>query len=90
MWTVLVGASTPSGHVSLLGYMPSRLIGPKPGDAVEFASSGPAGHHSVTFPSALVGDNEISPNNRLTLAAIHPACDVDDVQNHVPACSAEP
>ena len=78
VWTVKVGASTPSGHVSILGYMPRRLVGVRPGDAVEFVSSGPAGHHSVTFPTVLVGDNEISPNNRLTLAAIHPACDFDD------------
>ena len=67
VWTVLVGASTPSGHISIVGYMPRRLTGARPGDAVEFVSSGPAGHHSVTFPSALVGDNEVSPNNRLTL-----------------------
>lgn len=45
---------------------------------MEFVSSGPSGHHSVTFPSVLVGDDEVSPNNRLTFLAIHPACDFDD------------
>jgi len=84
VWTVLVGAATPSGHVSILGYMPRRLTGARPGDAVEFESSGPAGHHSVTFPTLLVGDNEISPNNRLTLTAIHPACDFDDRASGAP------
>lgn len=84
VWTVLVGASTPSGHVSILGYMPSHIRGARPGDAVEFLSSGPDGHHSVTFPSVLVGDDEISPNNRLTLAALHPACDVDDRTSGAP------
>ena len=84
LWTVLVGAATPSGHVSILGYMPNRLDGARPGDAVEFVSSGPAGHHSVTFPTVLVGDNEISPTNRLTLLAIHPACDFDDPAGGAP------
>jgi plastocyanin len=84
VWTVLVGASTPSGHISILGYMPSHLRGVRPGDAVEFVSSGRDGHHSVTFPSVLVGDNEISLNNRLTLAALHPACDLDDRMSGLP------
>jgi plastocyanin len=84
VWTVQVGASTPSGHVSILGYMPSHLVGVRPADAVEFVSSGPDGHHSVTFPTVLVGDNEISPNNRLTLAALHPACDFDDRTSGAP------
>ena len=88
VWTVRVGASTPSGHVSILGYMPKRLVGVRPGDAVEFVSSGRAGHHSVTFPSVLVGDNEISPNNRLTLTAIHPACDFDERARGAPGVPA--
>ena len=88
VWTVLVGAQTPSGHISMLGYMPEQLRGVRPGDAVEFVSSGPAGHHSVTFPTVLVGDNEISPNNRLTLTAIHPACDVDHRTRGAPGIPA--
>jgi plastocyanin len=83
VWTVRVGDTTPSGHVSILGYMPSHLDEARPGDAVEFESSG-RGHHSVTFPTELVSDKAIGPSSRLASVVIHPACDLDDPASGLP------
>lgn len=83
VWTVLVGDATPSGNVSILAYMPSRLE-VRPGDAVEYVSAG-IGHHSVTFPTELVGDYEQGPKARpFGSAVIHPACDADDPVSGAP------
>lgn len=83
IWTVLVGARTPSRHVSIMAYLPSSLGGLRRGDAVEFVSSG-MGHHSVTFPTELVGPKAPGPDSRLSSAAIHPACDPDDPSSGAP------
>lgn len=77
VWEVRVGDASPSGHVSIMTYMPSQLPQIQPGDAVEFVSHG-VGHHSVTFPTELVGPKAPGPGSRLSSVAIHPACDLDD------------
>lgn len=80
---VLIGDSTPSRHVSIMAYMPAGLDQVRPGDAVEFVSAG-MGHHSVTFPTELVGQKGAGPETRLSFAAIHPACDFDDIGSGAP------
>ena len=82
---VLVGDATPSGHVSIMAYMPSDLeIGP--GQGIEFVSSG-IGHHSVAFPGDLVGTKSVGPGSRLSSFAIHPACDLDELDGGAPGIS---
>jgi plastocyanin len=83
IWTVHVGDSTPSRHVSIMAYMPSRLDEVQPGDAVEFVSSG-AGHHAVTFPRDLVGGKDPDQDARLSAAVFHPECDFDDPEHGAP------
>ena len=83
IWRVRVGDASPSRHVSIMAYMPNRLVGVRPGDAVEFVTTG-VGHHSVAFPTALVGDKAIGAGSRLASAAVHPACDYDDLNGGAP------
>lgn len=83
VWRVLVGDSSPSGHVSIRTYMPGRLDGIRPRDAVEFVSAG-TGHHSVTFPTELVGHKGAGPDARLAFGVIHPTCDFDELNGGAP------
>lgn len=83
IWRVLVGDSSPSGHVSIMSYMPNRLTQARPGDAVEFVAAG-VSHHSATFPTALVGYKKVGGTPGLALGGLHPACDFDELDRGAP------